>query len=86
MNSSIKVLLLSLIVSTGVFNSSGFTHVNFRLPEGYSQLEYLESSMIRGEGGVNPHNDSDWQSFVNKLNGYGAIRLEEIYNQMLGRY
>ena len=50
------------------------------------QLEYLESSMIRGEGGVNPHNDSDWQSFVNKLNGYGAKRLEEIYNQMLGRY
>ena len=44
MNSSIKVLLLSLIVSTGVFNSSGFTHVNFRLPEGYSQLEYLEST------------------------------------------
>ena len=43
-NSSIKVLLLSLIVSTGVFNSSGFTHVNFRLPEGYSQLEYLEST------------------------------------------
>lgn len=50
------------------------------------QLEYLESSMIRGEGKVNPHNDSDWQSFVNKLNGYGATRLEEIYNQMLGRY
>lgn len=50
------------------------------------QLEYLESSMIRGEGNVNPHNDSDWQNFVNKLNGYGATRLEEIYNQMLGRY
>lgn len=50
------------------------------------QLNYLEASYIRGEGGVNPHNDADWAKFVDKVKRYKGERLEEIYNTMLARY
>ena len=50
------------------------------------QLNYLEASYIRGEGGVNPHNDADWAKFVDTIKRYNGERLEEIYNTMLARY
>ena len=50
------------------------------------QINYLEASYIRGEGGVNPHNDTDWAKFIETIKRYNGERLESIYNTMLARY
>lgn len=48
------------------------------------QLKYLESCFIRGE--KDPTSDSDWNSFLQTLDGIGAQKLLKCYNDAYARY
>lgn len=50
------------------------------------QLEYLEASYVRGTDNGDPFDEASWNSFKNKLKGYGADSLVTVYNQALARY
>lgn len=67
-------------------NSDEFTIITTVKASLDPQLKYLEASYVRGTDNGDPFDDASWNSFKNKLKGYGADSLVTTYNQALARY